>query len=426
MERGNFVLKGNLCHSLDQQTLQIIEDGYLVCVEGKSAGVFQTLPECYQEFPLTDYGSQILIPGLVDLHIHAPQYGFRGLGMDLELLDWLNTNTFPEEAKYTNLAYAKKAYGIFADKMRKGATARACIFGTVHNAATALLMDLLEETGLVTMVGKVNMDRNTPDYLVEESAQASAEATVEWLEQCGGRYKRTFPILTPRFIPSCSDKLMKKLKEIQKEYQLPVQSHLSENQGEIQWVQELCPDSEFYGDAYDQFGLFGGDCKTIMAHCVYSDQRERGRMKERGVFVAHCPQSNMNLASGIAPVRKYLDEGISVGLGSDVAGGFTESIFRAMSDAVQMSKLYWRLADQGDKPLTIEEAFYLATKGGGAFFGKAGSFEDGYELDVIVLDDSHIEHPQKLDVKARLERYMYLSEEGRISGKYVSGHKLWG
>lgn len=426
MEKRNFVAKGNICYSAEDMSLRVVKRGYLVCQDGKSAGVYEELPADYQEYPVEDYGDQILIPGLVDLHVHAPQYAFRGLGMDLELLEWLNTNTFPEEAKYADLEYAKQAYGIFTEQMRVSATARACIFATVHNPATEILMDQLENTGLVTMVGKVNMDRNSPDYLAEEGAEQSAAATVNWLEHIAGRYERTKPILTPRFIPTCSDDLMRRLKEIQTTYQLPMQSHLSENPGEISWVQELCPESEFYGDAYDQFGLFGGDCKTIMAHCVYSDERERERMKERGVFVAHCPQSNTNLASGIAPVRKFLEEGISVGLGSDVAGGHTESIFRAMADAVQVSKLYWRLVDQKDRPLTMEEAFYLATRGGGAFFGKVGSFDSGYEFDMLVLDDSSLPHPQELDVKDRLERFVYLSDERHIAGKYVAGRKLWG
>lgn len=424
MEKQDFILKGNLCYSKNQKTLEIIEGGYLVCREGKSAGVYREIPKEYEDLPVTDWGDRMIIPGLVDLHIHAPQYGFRGLGMDMELLDWLNTNTFPEEAKYKDLEYARKAYEIFTEQLEKSATTRACIFATVHNQATELLMDLLEESGLITMVGKVNMDRNTPDYLAEESAKASAEDTVAWLEEIAGKYQRTYPILTPRFIPSCTDELMERLKEIQRTYKLPVQSHLSENPGEISWVQELCPDSEFYGDAYDRFGLFGGDCKTIMAHCVYSDERERERMREKGVFVAHCPQSNTNLSSGIAPVRTMLEEGMRVGLGSDVAGGFTESIFRAMADAIQVSKLYWRLVDQTQKPLTLEEAFYLATKGGGAFFGQVGSFEAGYELDAVVLDDSSLKYPMNLSVKNRLERFIYISDDRHIAGKYVAGRKV--
>lgn len=421
----SFVLKGNICYSEDPKHLKTVENGCLVCREGICAGVFEELPEEFAEYPLTDCGDHLITPGLVDLHVHAPQYAFRGLGMDLELLDWLNTNTFPEESKYRDLDYAKKAYEIFAAAMKKGATTRACIFATIHNPATELLMDLMEETGIRTMIGKVNMDRNSPDYLCEESAERSAGDTVKWLEETAGKYENVRPILTPRFIPSCTDDLMRRLKEIQKKYDLPVQSHLSENQGEIAWVQELCPDSKFYGDAYDAFGLFGGEVKTIMAHCVSSTEPEIELMKERGVYVAHCPESNTNLSSGIAPVRTYLDRGMNVGLGSDVAGGSKDSIFYAMAHAVQVSKLRWRLQDTNLKPLTVEEAFYLGTMGGGSFFGKVGTFKEGYEFDALILDDSTLRHPQPLSLKERLERFIYLSDDRHIAGKFAAGRKIF-
>ncbi len=421
----SFVLKGNIIYSNDDRTLKTVEQGYLVCREGKSAGVFQELPEQFKDYPLEDWGDMLLVPGLVDLHIHAPQFAFRGMGMDLELLDWLNTNTFPEEAKYADLEYAQKAYGIFADSMKKSATTRACIFGTIHRPATELLMDLMEETGLKTMIGKVNMDRNSPDFLKEQSAEASEQETLRWLEETGSRYENVKPILTPRFIPSCTDDLMERLGKLQKEYGLPVQSHLSENQGEVAWVKELCPASRFYGDAYDRFGLFGGNGKTVMAHCVSSSEEEIELIKERGVTIAHCPQSNTNLSSGVAPVRTYLDRGVKVGLGSDVAGGSGESIFRAMADAIQVSKLRWRLKDDRLKPLTVEEAFYLGTLGGGSFFGKVGSFQEGYELDLLILDDGSLPHPQTLTLRERLERFIYLSDDRHIKGKYVGGYRIF-
>lgn len=286
------------------------------------------------------------------------------------------------------------------------------------------LMDLMEATGLKTMVGKVNMDRNCPDFLVEESAEASLRETRLWLEEIKGRYSNTQPILTPRFIPTCTDELMEKLKGLQKQYGLPVQSHLSENMGEIAWVKELCPWSECYGDVYDHFGLFGGDVKTIMAHCVWSGEEETERLRERGVYVAHCPQSNTNLSSGIAPVRRYLDQELKVGLGTDVAGGSSASVFRAMADAIQVSKLRWRLQDESLKPLTVTEAFYLGTKGGGSFFGKVGSFEVDYEFDALVLNDSGLRHPQPLNLQERLERFIYLADERHIEAKYVAGKKV--
>ncbi|MFR5601699.1 MAG: amidohydrolase family protein [Lachnospiraceae bacterium] len=424
MNTKDFILRGNLCFSQSPEQIETIPQGYLVCREGMCCGVyrqFSEIPEAFSQFPILDEGDRLIIPGMVDLHLHAPQYAFRGLGMDLELLDWLNEHTFPEESKYGDLEYAKKAYQIFVDGLRKSVTTRACIFATIHREATEVLMDLLEESGLCAMVGKVNMDRNSLETLQEESAKASAEDTIRWLEEIQGRYQRVKPILTPRFIPSCSDELMMRLKEIQKEYQLPVQSHLSENLGEISWVQELCPESEFYGDAYDRFGLFGRDCKTLMGHCVYSDERERKLMKENGVYAVHCPDSNTNLSSGIAPIRVFLREGVPTGLGSDVAGGFTESMFHVMVEAIQSSKLRWRLVDEKDRPLTIDEAFYLATAGGGAFWGKVGNFLPGYEFDAVILDDGSLPHPQPLTIRQRLERLIYLSDDRQIVGKYVAG-----
>ena len=265
----SFVVLGDICYSKDPQDLYTGQDQYLVCVDGKVEGVYAQLPEQYRALKLYDYRGKLVIPGLIDLHIHAPQYAYRGTGMDLELLDWLNQRTFPEESRYEDLGYAHRAYEIFAEELKNGATTRACVFGTLHVPATELLMDLLEETGLKTFVGKVNMDRNSPTYLTEKNAEESAENTRRWIEDCRGKYRNTRPILTPRFTPSCTDGLMFRLGELQREYSLPVQSHLSENLSEIAWVRELCPESSCYGDCYDQFGLFGGAVPTIMAHCVY-------------------------------------------------------------------------------------------------------------------------------------------------------------
>jgi guanine deaminase len=161
-----------------------------------------------------------------------------------------------------------------------------------------------------------------------------------------------------------------------------------------------------------------------MAHCVWCDDKEIELIKQNGVYVAHCPQSNLNLASGIAPIRKYLDYGINVGLGSDVAGGCHLSIFRAMSDAMQSSNLYWRMVSKAYEPLSIEEAFYLGTRGGGSFFGKVGSFEKGYEFDAVVIDDSMLLTSNPLSVRERLARIIYCSDDSYIRAKYVRGKQV--
>ena len=425
MREDSFVLKGNICYAKTKDQLSVTDQGYLVCCQGVSKGVYPVLPEEYRNLPVTDYQDMLIVPGMTDLHIHAPQYPFRGLGMDLELLEWLDTHTFPEESRYKDLDYAEKAYEIFAEDLKQSATTRAVVFGTVHVPATELLMEKLEDTGLITYVGKVNMDQNSTDDLRETDAVTSLDVTAAWIEETKEKYQNTRPILTPRFAPTCSGPLMEGLGKLQREYGLPVQSHLSENLSEIEWVKELFPWSSCYGDVYEHYGLFGGQAKTVMAHCVHSSDTEMELMKKKGVYVAHCPQSNINLSSGIAPIRRYLEEGIPVGLGTDMAGGANLSMFRCMADAVGVSKLYWRLADQGKKPLAMEEVFYLATKGGGSFFGKAGSFEEGYELDALVLDDKGIRSTRTLGTKERLERCIYLAEEGkRLAGKYAAGKKV--
>lgn len=419
------ILHGDIVYTSNPSQFDLYEDGYLVTDDDKVIGVYSSLPKEYQNELIEDYKGKLIIPGLIDLHVHAPQYTYRGLGMDLELIEWLNVNTFPEESKYEDNEYALKAYSIFTDDLLHSSTTRACIFGTVHKEATLLLMDKLEETKLITKVGKVNMDRNCPDY-IKESSDNSYLDTLSWVEECNNRnYSFTSPILTPRFIPSCTDEILDKLKEIQVKYHLPVQSHLSENLSEIEWVKELCPSARNYGEAYALHGLFGGeDCPTLMAHCIYSNDEELALMKKNGVYIVHCPESNINVRSGIAPIRKYLDEGFNVGLGSDIAAGTTLNMFKAVEETIKASKMRWRILDQKYKWLSEQEGFYLATKGGGKFFGKVGSFEKDYEFDAVVIDDSRIRHANKLSLKNRIITAIYLSDERDIVAKYVKGNKV--
>ena len=429
---NSFVLKGNICQTKNPNELDLHENAFAICVDGVCKGVFDILPQEYAQLPLHDYGDALIFPGMTDLHVHAPQFAFRGMCMDLELMDWLNRYTFPEEEKYENLEYAQKAYSMFVDALKNGATTRACIFATRHRPATELLMGLMEESGLVSYVGKVNMDREASEALTEENADISAYTTFGWINAVKDKYQHTFPILTPRFIPCCTDQLMEELRQIQMTYGIPVQSHLSESKGEIDFVKFLRPENPFYGDSYNEYDLFGinddinTQVKTVMAHCVWSTEEEVALMHKNGVFVAHCPASNMNLTSGIAPIRKYLDRGLHIGLGSDIAGGHSDSIFRAITDTIQVSKMYFCMVDESIKPLVFSEAFYLATKGGGAFFGNVGSFEEDFEFDAVVLDDSLLPHPQTLNLAERMERAVYLGlDTKKITAKYVSGRKIF-
>ena len=425
--KNSFILKGHICHTPEPGKFEIREDAFAVCENGLCEGIYDKVPDRFRGLEVIDCSGKLVIPGMADLHIHAPQFAYRGTGMDYELMDWLRLVAFPEEARYADPVYALKAYQIFADKMKQSATTRAVIFGTVHTEATLILADLMEQSGIHSYVGKVNMDRKSHPALTEKSPRQAAEETVRFIDETEKRgYRRTKPIITPRFIPSCTRKLMELLGRIREEYDLPVQSHLSENPLEIKLVSRLEPEAAFYGDAYDRYGLFGRKgAKTVMAHCVWSPPAEVRRIRENGVWIAHCPSSNMNIKSGIAPVRRYLEEGIRIGLGTDVAGGTSESMFRAITDAIQVSKLYWRHVDAQARPLSLAEGFWMATKGGGSFFGKVGSFGKGYVFDAVVLDDATEPCARPLTVMERLERAIYLElDRKEIMMKFAQGERI--
>lgn len=426
MIQESFVLRGGIAFSDNKNNITTYYRGYLVCIDGICKGAFPALPEEYKGLKLYDYGERLIIPGMTDLHVHAPQYTFRGIGMDEELLEWLSTYTFPEEAKYSDMEYAHRAYSYFTEDLRRCFSTRAVVFGTLHNEATLELMDQLDQTGLITYVGKVNMDRNGGENLEEEDAITSLQATREWLERCEGRYVNTKPILTPRFIPSCSDELMKGLGELSKEKGLRIQSHLSENLSEIAWVKELVPSSSCYANAYELFDTMGTpECPTIMAHCVHSDDKEMEILKNHGAYIAHCADSNMNLTSGIAPIRKFLDAGINIGLATDVAAGSSMNMVKTMLITLQASKMYYRLVDQNVKPLTFEEVFYLATEGGGSYFGKVGTFKPGYDFDAVVVDDSKMCSMRDMSIRERIERMCYNDADAIIKDKFVKGRKVY-
>ncbi len=420
------LIKGDIAYNETQDKIRTYKTGFLHVKDGLCMGVYRTLPEALTPLPIEDCSGKLIIPGMTDLHVHAPQYTFHGIGMDLELLDWLKQYTFPEEAKYSDLSYAQKVYRYFTYDLKRGFTTRAAVFATLHNEASIALMDQLEETGLITYVGKVNMDRNSCKDLEEASAEASLHATAQWLDQIDGRYSRTMPILTPRFIPSCSDELMSGIGRMAKAFNLRIQSHLSENPSEIAWVKELVPASDCYANAYELFDTIGSkENPAVMAHCVYSDDREMDILKAHGTYAAHCPSSNMNLTSGIAPIRKFLDAGIPVGLGSDVAAGSSMNMLQIIQLSIQASKMYYRLVDQTAKPLTFEEAFFMATEGGGSYFGKTGSFKTGYEADILILDDSMMRSMRDFSVRERIERACYNDADVRITAKYVRGEKVF-
>ncbi len=415
------IYKGNILFTKIKDKFEIIENGFIIVKNGKILDLYKNLPSEYQNFEVIDFSNNLIIPGMNDLHCHAPQFRNLGMAMDKELIPWLDNYTFPEEGKFKSIEYSDKVYKDFIKEVWRHGTTRIAVFATVHKESSIRLMDLFKQSGLGALVGKVNMNINCTDDLLEDTEKSISD-TEYILENYYNADELVNPIITPRFIPSCNSELLKSLGDLAIKYNVPTQSHLSENLGEIDWVKQLQPESEFYGDAYNRFNLFG-QTKTLMAHCVYSCDKELELMKKNNVFAVHCPNSNLNLGSGIMPVRKFLDNDINIALGSDISGGHDLSIFKVMVNAIQCSKLLWVNSNKQVDFLTLSEAFYMATKGGGSFFGKVGSFEKNYDFDALVLDDSNL-NPESYSLIERLERFIYIGDDRNIIHRYVRGEEI--
>ena len=429
------VYKAHILFTKEKDHFEVFENGYIAVEDGIVLGVASSLDELnaqcskfnvqcstFNVNEVVDFGDKLLIPAMNDMHVHAPQVHNQGVAMDLELLPWLQNYTFPEESKYADTQYAERMY-----RRWLFGTMRSVVFGTVHTESTRILMRLYQEAGMGAMVGKVAMNRNCPEALCED-VDAYVEGQERLIKEFSNLSPLTSnlsplvsPIITPRFVPSCTPELLKACGELANKYQLPVQSHLSENTSEIAWVAELEKESTSYGDAYNRYGLFG-QTPTIMAHCVWTNGSELELMKRNRVMMAHCPTSNFNLSSGLAPVRTFLDEGLPIGLGSDISGGHDLNMLRMLVYAIQVSKMHYQ-QDKSKAFLTLSEVFWIATKSAGSFFGRVGSFEPGYEFDALVIDDAVL-YPSEYSLQHRLERFIYVGDDRQIAHRFCRGQEV--
>ena len=295
------LIHGNLIHAPALGRLEILEHGWMLLEDGTIRGLWREKPAQYAALPVTDYGNALVMQSFADMHLHAPQYPMLGMGMDLPLLDWLNTYTFKTEARFADTDYARRVYRRLAGDLITNGTTRVCMFSSLHTEATWILMEELDRAGVTGYVGKVNMDRNALPGVLEETTEESVRETIRWLDGC--RFEHVRPIITPRFTPSCSNELMAELGKIARERGLYVQSHLSESTNEIAWVRELSPGCARYWETYDKFGLWKDH--TLMAHCVHSDDEELRAMREHGRPLRRLEhQHHLGRLSRAAPARR--------------------------------------------------------------------------------------------------------------------------
>ncbi|KAF9393553.1 hypothetical protein CPC16_001740 [Podila verticillata] len=399
------VFYGTLIHSRSIKEIEYIKQGLLfIDDQGKIAKLVKGVAHDKVDASLEGVASekvvhlhqgQFIIPGFIDTHIHAPQYTFCGNGHDLPLLEWLDTYTFPRESKFQDAEYARKLY---------------------------------TKSGQRAYVGKVNMNQNSPDFLVEttESSVRDTRAFIDYVKEVntGNNSPLVTPIITPRFAISCDSELLTELGKLAAEYDLPIQSHLCENLNEIGFTMSLFPNSANYTSVYADHGLLND--RTIMAHCVHMKDEELDLMKEKNAGISHCANSTFNLKSGMADVRKMLNKDIKVGLGTDVAGGYSPSILEALRSSRTAS-----VARNMETSLIVAELFYLATVGGARVMeldDKIGNFEVGKEFDAILVNTQVENTPMDVfdhdSVETQFEKYLFVGDDRNNEKIYVQGKEV--
>lgn len=366
-----------------------------------------------------DFGPDALLsPGFIDTHLHAPQLEMIG-SYGGHLLEWLNRYTFPTEAKFADASHAARVARAFYDELLRNGTLTALVFSTIHQEATEIFFQEAERRGFRAIVGKTMMDRNAPDYLLE-SADAAYEGSRALLQKWHKRGLLRYAI-TPRFAPTSTAELLRLAGELKREFpDAYVHSHISENLAEVRWVQELFPEAE-YADVYDSFGLLSS--RTVLAHGVHLSDEELDLLAARGTRIAHCPNSNLFLGSGLFKLHHVLQSGVIVGLGSDIGAGTTPSLFTAMADAYKVQQVQ-------NVSLTPFQLWYLATLGGARTLSlddETGSLERGKSADFVVLDlagtpllSLRTEHATTIeDLLAGL---IFVGDDRAVRAGYIAGN----
>lgn len=404
-----------------EQAFEYFEDGMLVVKDG----IIQALGNAEEQIALLDstievehHPDALIVPGFVDTHIHYPQSDMIA-SYGEQLLDWLNNYTFPEESKFADKQYASDVAERFLAELLRNGTTTALVFGTVHKQSVDAFFEAALPLNLRMICGKVMMDRHAPDYLTD-TPETAYEDSKELIERWHNHGRLHYAV-TPRFAPTSTSEQLSAAGKLLSEYDdLYMHTHLSENRQECSWVQELFPDSKNYLDVYDQHQLLSE--RSVFAHGIHLCDQEYNRLSETGSAIAFCPTSNLFLGSGLFNLEKAELHKVNVGMGTDVGGGTSFSMFSTLNEAYKVIQMQGQNLD----PI---KSFYLATLGGAKALrldDKVGNLAVGSEADFVILDkqatpllSKRLERAK--DIKDTLFALMILADDRAIQATYAMG-----
>jgi guanine deaminase len=448
VQHVNFAILGTAFHTPRRGNVEVLEEALIgVGDDGKIASIMRPGEAPYAELKsdlaragrlMTLKSGQYLLPGLIDLHIHAPQWPQLGKALHLRLEEWLQKHTFPLEARYADAAFAQRVYENLVGSLLANGTTTAVYFATIHNEASLVLARICQAKGQRAFIGRIAMDdpSQCPDYYRDASAEAALDGTRAFIEAVRGLPKNDAglvkPAVTPRFIPSCTDRLLEGLGKLAAECGCHVQTHCSESDWEHGYVLKRLGRSD--AAALDGFGLMTRH--TVLAHSNFVSSTDMDLIRESGAGIAHCPLSNFYFSTAVFPLRAALDKGLRVGLGTDISGGPSPSIFDTCRTAVAAS----RALEDGVNPhlpadkrgvagqrIDFRDAFWLATAGGADVLDvKTGQFALGYEFDAILVDanvtSSNVVLDRELDtLEDTLQKIVYNAGRANITHTWVAG-----
>ncbi|MCF1744045.1 guanine deaminase [Paradevosia shaoguanensis] len=422
---------------LEETVIAIAADGQIEAVIRPGAVGYDT---AHESADLTLPDGCYVLPGFVDCHVHAPQYPQLGQALDVPLEVWLQQYTFPLEARYADLDFARRSYSTLVEDLLASGTTTALYFATIHQEATRLLADICLEKGQRALVGKVVMDNaeSCPPYYRDTSAEAAIANTRAFIDYVrahpGNAAARVLPVVTPRFIPSCTDEALAGLGQLVAECGCHVQTHCSESD----WAHGYVLDRHGVTDAesLDRFGLLTR--RSVLAHSNFLSDADMDRVVARGAGVAHCALSNAYFANSVFPLRAALERGMHVGLGTDISGGPSGSLFEAARMTIAASRMLESGVDPAlpaasrgrpDSRIDFATAFHLATAGGGVLLDlPIGQFAPGFRFDAMVIDtcprDGGIRLLAQSSQEDILQKIVHTANRANITRVWVDGRSV--